>query len=96
MTSSPPNGAKHPENGKPRRIVLPPKAQEAIQEVPPAEGSPQVFHSARAKRLRKGTLHYVWPPVAAAWRGRDGRDIDLYKLRHDYATLLLERGLTTA
>ena len=28
--------------------------------------------------------------------GRGGRDLDLYKLRHDAATMLLERGVSPA
>lgn len=55
-----------------------------------------VFHSPRGKRLSKGSLNYLWRPVAAAWRARGGRDVDFYELRHACATLLLERGLRPA
>ena len=75
---------------------MPPAALDAIRQVPPVLQVDYLFHSARGRRLSKGTLHYLWRPVAAAWRAGGGRDIDLYDLRHAAATLYLERGLTPA
>jgi integrase len=89
-------GEKPPKNGLARPIILPPRALEALGMVTRHRDSPWVFHSPRGKRLSKGNLNYLWRPVAAAWRARGGRDVDLYELRHACATLLLERGLTPA
>lgn len=86
-------GEKAPKNGLARPIVLPPRALEALGMVARRTDSPYVFHSPRGKRLSKGNLNYLWRPVAAAWRAKGGRDLDLYELRHACATLLLERGL---
>jgi integrase len=86
-------GVKPPKNGKPRKIVLAPQALRALELVarPLSDGEP-VFHTPRGKRLSKGTLAYLWRPVAAAWKAKGGRDLDLYELRHACATILLERG----
>jgi integrase len=90
-------GIKPPKNGKPRRIVLPPQALRALSELAcPLDEQEPIFHSPRGKRLTKGTLTYLWRPVAAAWRVSGGRDLDLHELRHACATLLLERGLAPA
>ena len=90
-------GIKTPKNGKPRRIVLPPQALRVLSELPrPLDGQDPVFHTPRYKRLTKGTLAYLWRPIAAAWRAGGGRDLDLRELRHACATLLLERGLAPA
>jgi len=90
-------GIKTPKNGKPRRIVLPPQALRALSELPrPLDDEEMVFHTPRGKRLTKGTLAYLWRPIAAAWRAGGGRDLDLHELRHACATLLLERGLAPA
>jgi integrase len=87
---------KAPKNGRPRIVTVPPPALDAIRRVPPALHDDYLFHTPRGRRLSKGTLHYLWRPVAAAWRAGGGRDIDLYDLRHAAATLYLERGLTPA
>ena len=90
-------GVKTPKNGRPRRIVLPPQALRALSRLPrPLDEDEPVFHTARGKRLTKGTLAYLWRPIAAAWRANGGRDLDLHELRHACATLLLERGLAPA
>jgi integrase len=88
-------GEKAPKNGLARPIILPPRALEALSLVARRTDSPHVFHSPRGKRLNKGSLNYLWRPVAAAWRAQGGRDVDLYELRHACATLL-ERGLAPA
>ncbi|MGI8863652.1 MAG: tyrosine-type recombinase/integrase [Solirubrobacteraceae bacterium] len=90
-------GIKAPKNGKPRRIVLPPQALRALSLISRPIGDEEpIFHTPRGKRLTKGTLAYIWRPIAAAWRAGGGRDIDLHELRHACATLLLERGLAPA
>lgn len=83
---------KAPKNGKPRIVTVPPPALEAIRGVPSVLGDDYLFHTARGRRLNKGSLSYVWRPIAKAWRARGGREIDLYELRHAAATLFLERG----
>jgi len=70
-------GEKTPKNGLARPIILPPSALEALGMVTRRRDSPCVFHSPRGKRLSKGSLNYLWRPVAAAWRAQGGRDIDL-------------------
>ena len=89
-------GEKAPKNGLARIIILPPRALEALSLIAPRTDSEYVFHTVRGRRLSKGTLAYLWRPIAAAWKARGGRDLDLYELRHACATLLLERGLSPA
>jgi integrase len=90
-------GIKSPKNGRPRRIVLPPQALRALSMLPrPLDDDEPVFRTPRRKRLTKGTLAYLWRPIAAAWRAGGGCDLDLHELRHACATLLLERGLAPA
>lgn len=86
---------KAPKNGKPRVVTIPPPALAALGQLPPALDG-YLFHSPRGKPLRKGTLHYIWRPVIAAWRAQGGRDLDMYELRHAAATHFLERGATPA
>lgn len=87
---------KAPKNGKPRVIILPPLAAEAIRSVPARTDSPYLFHTPRGRRLKKANLAYLWRPVVVAWRATGGKDLDMHELRHACATLLLERGLTPA
>ena len=89
-------GEKAPKNGLARIIILPPRALESLSLIAPRTDSEYVFHTVRGRRLSKGTLAYLWRPIAAAWKARGGRDLDLYELRHACATLLLERGLSPA
>lgn len=89
-------GVKPPKNGLERTIILPPSALVALGQVARRTDSPFVFHTPRGCRLNKGSLAYLWRPVASAWRAKGGRDLDLYELRHACATLLLERGLAPA
>jgi integrase len=89
-------GIKAPKNGLARTIILPPRALEALGMVARRTDSPYVFHSPRGRPLNKGSLSYLWRPLAAAWRSKGGRDLDMYELRHACATLMLERGLTPA
>lgn len=90
-------GVKAPKNGKPRRIVLPPQALQALGMLArPLQPDERVFRTARGRPLSKGNLSYLWRPIVAAWQAKGGRDLDLHELRHACATLLLERGLTPA
>jgi integrase len=90
-------GLKAPKNGKPRRIVLPPQALRALSLIArPLRDDEFVFHTPRGRRLTKGTLAYLWRPIAVAWRAQGGRDLDMHELRHACATLLLERQLSPA
>ncbi len=85
---------KAPKNGKARVVTVPPPALGAIRDTPVTLGNEYLFHTTRGKRLSKGSLSYMWRPIAKAWIEKGGRDIDLYDLRHAAATLLLERGVT--
>ncbi len=84
---------KPPKNGKPRVVVVPLPAVEAIRRMPTAMGSPYLFHSPRGHRLTKGTIAYLWRPIASAWLDQHGQRLQPYALRHACATLLIERGL---
>jgi integrase len=79
-----------------RIIVLPPLVLQALSMLARRTDSPYVFHTPRGRRLVRGSLYYLWRPVSAAWRAETGRDLDLHELRHACATLLLERGLSSA
>jgi integrase len=70
-------GEKPPKNGKPTVVTLPPLALRALASVPARVDSPYVFHTARGRRLSKGSLSYLWRPVAAAWREKTGHPLDL-------------------
>lgn len=86
---------KPPKNGKPRMVTVPPPAADALAQLPePLDG--YLFHTRRGRRLSKSNLHYLWRPIAAAWRERGGRPLQMYDLRHAAATLFLERGVTPA
>ncbi|HST32138.1 MAG TPA: tyrosine-type recombinase/integrase [Solirubrobacteraceae bacterium] len=85
---------KAPKNGKPRVVTVPPPALRAIRAMPVPLIDDYLFHTARGRRLSKGSLSYMWRPIAKAWQEHGGRDLDLYELRHAAATLLLARGVT--
>jgi integrase len=84
---------KLPKNGKPRRVILPPPAREALLGLPVRLDVPWLFVSRAGRQFRKSTLLYYWNPVRAAF-GRPG--IDFYELRHFCATHLLELGVSHA
>lgn len=84
-------GEKAPKNGKQRVVVVPPPALHALRGVPVRMDSPYLFHSARGKRLSRGTLSYAFRVVRQRWAQRD--KLELYELRHACATLLVEKGL---
>jgi integrase len=70
---------------------VPPPALAALADVPTRLDSPYLFHSARGKRLSKGTLSYNFRVVRQRWGKRD--QLELYELRHACATMLMERDL---
>jgi integrase len=84
---------KLPKNDHERVVVLPPPAREALTAVPARLDLPWLFVTPRSRQFRKGSLHYYWNPVRAAF-GRPG--MDFYELRHFCATHLLELGVSHA
>jgi integrase len=84
---------KLPKNGKPRVVILPPPAREALLDVPARLDVPWLFVAKTGRRLSKSSLYYYWNPVRAAF-GRPG--MDFYELRHFCATHLLELGVSHA
>lgn len=76
-----------PKNGKPRRVVLPPQAREALRSVPRGINHDRIFSTVRGRRFSKSTFHYAWNPVRQAF-GRP--DLDWHELRHFTATYLIE------
>lgn len=86
---------KLPKNGKERTITVPPPAAAALAQMP-ASLDGYVFHTPRGRVLSKGSLHYMWRPVASAWQAQGGRPIQIYALRHAAATHLVERGVMSS
>jgi integrase len=84
---------KLPKNDQERVVVLPPPAREALAAVPARLDVPWLFVTASGRQFRKGSLHYYWNPVRAAFV-RPG--MDFYELRHFCATHLLELGVSHA
>ena len=72
-------------------MTVAPPALAVLADVPPRLDSPYLFHSARGRRLSKGSLSYAFRVVRQRWGKRD--KLELYELRHACATLLMERGL---
>jgi integrase len=81
-----------PKNGKPRVIVLPELAAEAIATTPRLHDT-IVFTSPRGRMLYQSSWHGLWNPVRCA-AGRPS--MHFYELRHWAATHLLELGLSPA
>ncbi len=84
---------KLPKNGKPRTIIVPPPALEAVRELPRSMNEPLVFTTKRGKQFRKTSRNHYWNAVRAAW-GRP--EMEFYELRHACATMLLEKGFSHA
>jgi integrase len=84
---------KLPKNGKPRVVVLPPPARDALLNVPARLDVPWLFVTRTGRRFSKSSLLYYWNPVRAAL-GRPG--MDFYELRHYCATHLLELSVSHA
>lgn len=75
-----------PKNSKPRTVVLPRPAADALRAVPRHLGRTRIFGSARGSLLTKSNWHYTWDPVRRAF-GKP--DYDFHELRHFTATHLL-------
>ncbi len=82
-----------PKNGKPRTVVLPPMAVEALKSMPRRADSPYVFTTPKGTHFTKTTHYYHWRQVRLA-AGRP--TMDFYELRHFCATRLLELGVSHA
>ncbi len=91
MRSLTAEGLKPPKNGEPRRVVLPPRAADALAGPARLQDELAVFVTPRGKRFGKGAIHRYFAPVRAAY-GKP--KMEFHELRHACATLLLERGLT--
>lgn len=91
MRSLTADGLKPTKTEEPRRIVLPPKAADALSSLERFADEPAVFLTPRGKRFGKGAIHRYFSPVRAAY-GKP--KMQFHELRHACATLLLERGLT--
>lgn len=76
-----------PKNGKPRTIVLPPQAREALSQVPRRIDTERIFSTKMGRRFSKSTFHYAWNPVRCA-AGRPA--LDWHELRHFTATYLVQ------
>jgi integrase len=90
------NKLKPPKNGKARRVVIFPGALSAMQAIPETTNDRFVFHSPRLHPLNKASLNYMWRPIQTAWTEQGNRSVDLYSLRHCAATMLKERGVSSA
>jgi integrase len=82
-----------PKNGRPRMVVYPAKAREAVESVPRLAGVDLVFPGPSGRQLWSSSFSWVWKPVRAAF-GRP--TMALHELRHFCATYLLELGLAPA
>jgi integrase len=88
-----------PKNGKPRKIILPPRAAKALKaldkypkvwlldETGKERELDLIFRNKSGDPMSQTTLHFYWTPVRAAF-GRP--KLDYYELRHFCATFLLE------
>ena len=84
---------KLPKNGKPRVVILPPPARDALLDVPPRIDTSWLFVTSAGGSSARAACYYYWNPVRAAF-GRPG--MDFYELRHFCATHLLELGVSHA
>ncbi|MDE2467422.1 MAG: tyrosine-type recombinase/integrase, partial [Bradyrhizobium sp.] len=88
---------KLPKNGKPRAVIVPVEALDAIARVPARiDPDARIFYTLRGQPFNKGNLAYWWRPISTAWKAAGNAPRSLYDLRHACATLLLTRGLTEA
>lgn len=88
---------KAPKNGKPRTVIVPVEALDALARVPARiDPDSRIFYTLRGQVFNKGNLNYWWRPIGVAWAAKGNKPITLYHLRHACATLLLERGLSHA
>jgi integrase len=77
------------KNGRPRTVIVPPVAQDALAAVP-AHPSGLLFTSPRDRMWTQPSHHRYWH-LLRRFAGRPG--LDFYELRHAAATMLLERGM---
>lgn len=84
---------KLPKNGKPRTVLIPPRAREGLALIPRRVDVPWVFTTPRGSRFSKSSLRYWFMQVRVAW-GQP--EFEFYALRHACATMLMERGADVA
>jgi len=82
-----------PKNGKPRTVILPPPAADALRSMPRRPESPYVFATPSGRRFSKTSHYYWWRAVRLAF---GLPEMDFYELRHFCATHLLELGVSHA
>jgi site-specific recombinase XerD len=96
------------KNVPPRTVLIPPRAVEAVSQMPRRLDSEWLFTTSTGKRLSKANEFYIWKGVRSRFeaalppeRARQLRDarpdrgaMDLYELRHCAATSLRRRGAT--
>lgn len=68
-----------PKNGKPRTVILPPPAREALRSKPRRPDQEHVFAGKRGQRLSATTHFHLWNPVRAS-AGKP--ELDWHHLRH--------------
>ena len=76
-----------PKNDKPRRIVLPPQAREALKAVPRRLDTKRIFNTPNGKMFTKSTFHYHWNPVRCLF---GQTTLAWHELRHFTATYLVQ------
>lgn len=82
-----------PKNGKPRTVILPSPAADALRSMPRRAESAYVFTTPNGKRLSKTSHYYWWRAVRLAF---GEPEMDFYELRHFCATHLLGLGASHA
>lgn len=81
-----------PKNGKPRTVILPPLARQAVTHLPRRPRQTLVFVNPRdAKQWTLFSYGYWWRQLRAAM-GQP--KLTFHELRHTAATILLERGVS--
>jgi integrase len=87
-------------------IVLPSVVQDALRGMPPARDDGPVFRTVTGRTMdTKGSLHYAWSPVRAAFKaavssqryaellcGQQSKELAFYSLRHHCASVIVDRG----
>lgn len=92
-------GVDSPKNHKPRTVVLPTKAREALSEMPRRLNTELVFTTLRGQPLNVSTFGWYWRPLKARFLAKlpeqraaqiDTKHLTPYVLRHTGATWMLE------
>ena len=78
------------KTGRPRTVIVPPVAQDALLQVP--ERRSGLLFTSPTDKMWTQPLHYVYWSRLRLIGNRPG--FDFYELRHAAATMLLERGVT--